>query len=207
MKTRLLTHVLAAAAGGPLWLPLALLLSCGLRRGEVCGLRWSDLDLRRNLIHVQNQRMRVRGKGLIDSRLKSESSYRDIPIPKMLMEALAEAEIVQQAEALLGGQKCPYVLAGPTGRGYDPNRLSRDLQAHFRACGVRCTVHGLRHTMATIGSAAGVPMRILQALLGHSSYTTTARYYAHASDRATRTGIETIQKHLTLNQGVPGSSP
>ena len=170
-------------------------------------MRWADIDLHHQLIHIQNQRVRVKGQGLIDSKPKSESGIRDIPLPSMLAEALSEAYVVNLADGLLRGYTCPYVLSGPKGRGEDPNRLSRAFQAHFRACGVETTVHGLRHTMATIGASAGVPMRILQALLGHASYTTTAKFYAHATDKATRDGIQTIQKHLTLNQGVPGSSP
>lgn len=190
-----------------LWLALALAMACGLRRGEICGLRWDDVDMIHNQIHIQNQRQRVKGKGLVDMPPKSEAGYRIIPIPQMLTDALAGLALVNQAEALLGGVPCPYVLSGARGKGEDPNRLDRRCQAHLRACGVHAHLHDLRHTMATIAVCNGVPMRVVQMLLGHASYTTTAKYYAHSSREAERSAVQILQKHLTLNQGVPGSSP
>ena len=186
------------AIDSPYWLAWALALSCGLRRGELCGLRWSDVDMEHCIIHVRNQRVRIKGKGLIDLPPKSEDGFRDLPIPGHLAEALAQAYIVAQADALLSGQNCPYVLAGPLRRGCDPNALDRAFQAACRAAGVQCTLHGLRHTMASIGANAGVPMRVLQTILGHSNYTTTARYYTHSYSDAVGRALESVQTHLQL---------
>ena len=200
-------RLLSNCSDRSLWLAVAIALSCGLRRGELCGLRWADIDMQACVITIKNQRVRVPGRGLVDMPPKSEAGFRPLPIPRHLAEALSEQYMIMQADTLLCGPQGPYVLPGPTGQGEDPNRLDRAFQALCNASGVRCTLHGLRHTMASIAANNNVPIRVLQSILGHASYTTTAKYYTHTYSDATQRALEEVQKHLTLNQGVPGSSP
>ena len=192
------TRLLKAAEGTPVWLAIALALSCGLRRGELCGLRWSDIEMSatRCVINIRQQVQRLPGAGLVARQPKTESGVRYMAIPRHLTEALAERYLIAQADGLLRGQKPVYVLEGPKGGPMDPSALSRAVQAACEAAGVRCTLHGLRHTMASIGACAGVPMPVLQAILGHASPQTTAQYYTHAYSDAVETGLETINKRL-----------
>ena len=85
---------LCALAGHPHRLPLLLALMMGLRRGEICGLRWEDVDFSRWIIHVRNQRQRLATGEIIDCSPKSASSVRSIPIPEPLRRPLsAERQI------------------------------------------------------------------------------------------------------------------
>ena len=141
-----------------------LALQCGLRRGEICGLRWSDVDLRGRVLHIRNQRVRLDDGRLIDQPPKTESGVRDVPIPDGLVRILRGA----------------YRL----GDGYVDPISPGALDAAHRACVRRLglpplTLHGLRHTMATNALRNGASMRALQMVLGHADFRTTAMIYAH----------------------------
>ena len=189
-------RLLAAAEDKQVWMAIALALSCGLRRGELCGLRWCDIDMDQGVMYIQNQRQRITAAGLVDAPPKSEAGYRELPIPRHLADFLSEWYLLQQADALLMGRMPSYVLPGPRGNGIDPHALDRAFQGVCRAAGVECTLHGLRHTMASMGACAGVSMPVLQALLGHSSPQTTAQYYTHAYPEAKHSALEVISFSL-----------
>lgn len=161
-----------------------LALCCGLRRGELCGLRWSDIDFMHMVMHISNQRVTVDGQTL-DTPPKSESGNREIPIPGQLLPLLA---IHQQASG--------YVLQHG-GKPYTPFGLD---QAHRRMCAraglPAMTLHGLRHTMATAAISSGVSVKTLQCLLGHASYRVTADTYAHVEDDVKAAAVDSISGHM-----------
>lgn len=173
------------AQNRPFALAWQLALCCGLRRGELAGLRWVDVDQAAGLIHIRNQRQRVGGR-LIDAPPKSAAGRRDLPIPPGLLPLLERQQLLQQACAILSGVPPVYVCS-PDGSPIAPEALNRALAADVAAAGVRpINLHGLRHSMATLAVSLGVSMRVLQQLLGHSSYAVTAGTYAHVlhSDQA-----------------------
>lgn len=162
----------------PYALAWQLALCCGLRRGELAGLRWSDVDQAAGLLRIRNQRQRVRGC-LVDAPPKSAAGRRDLPIPPGLLPLLEQQLLMQQACALLTGASPVYVCS-PDGSPIAPEALNRALAADIAAAQVRpINLHGLRHSMATLAVSLGVSMRVLQQLLGHSSYAVTAGTYAH----------------------------
>ena len=166
------------AQNRPYALAWQLALCCGLRRGELAGLRWSDIDQASGLIHIRNQRQRVGGR-LVDAPPKSASGRRDLPIPPGLVPLLSQQRLMQEAAALLSGVPPVYVCS-PAGEPIAPEALNRALAADIAAAQVRpINLHGLRHSMATLAVSLGVNMRVLQQLLGHSSYAVTAGTYAH----------------------------
>lgn len=172
-----------------------LALCCGLRRGELAGLRWTDVDLAAGLIRVRNQRQRVGGQ-LIDAPPKSASGRRDLPIPPGLLPMLEAQQLYQQAEALLTGC-APVYVCSPDGQPIPPEALNRALAADIARAGVRpINLHGLRHSMASLAVSLGVPMRVLQQLLGHSSYTVTANTYAHVLHADQTAAIDKISRHV-----------
>ena len=162
----------------PFALAWQLALCCGLRRGELAGLRWSDVDQAAGLIHIRNQRQRVNGR-LIDAPPKSAAGRRDLPIPPGLLPLLARQQLLQEAEAVLIGVP-PIYVCSPDGSAIAPEALNRALAADVAAAGVRpINLHGLRHSMATLAVSLGVSMKVLQGLLGHADFSTTANTYAH----------------------------
>lgn len=190
-------RLLDAAEDPTLWLAIALALSLGLRRGELCGLRWADIDMIHGILHIQQQRQRVQGRGLVSGPPKSASGVRSMPIPPHLVEVLSERYLLASADGLLGGYQPVYVLDGPQHRGISPERLSRAFQALTARAGVRCTLHGLRHTMASLAACHGVAMPVLQSILGHATISTTARYYTHVYQSAKADALGVVASLLS----------
>lgn len=181
----------AATASRPYALAWQLALCCGLRRGELAGLRWSDIDQAAGLIHVRNQRQRVGGR-LIDAPPKSAAGRRDLPIPPGLLPLLERQQLLQQACAILSGVPPVYVCS-PDGSPIAPEALNRALAADVAAADVRpINLHGLRHSMATLAVSLGVSMKVLQGLLGHADYSTTANTYAHVLHNDERNALAQI---------------
>lgn len=161
---------------GHAWL---LALMCGLRRGELAGLRWSDVDLIGHELHICNQRQWVGGR-LIDAPPKSRAGRRSIPYPSLLHDTLARQNRLQRLQQARGAVLPVYVVCGSDNRPVDPHRLNKALWCDIERVGLRqINLHGLRHSMASAAVAAGVDIKVLQSLLGHAHYSTTADIYAH----------------------------
>lgn len=155
-------------------LALSLALVLGLRRGEVCGLRWSDIDFDRAEVLIQNQRVRLDSGRIIDATPKSRASVRRLPIPAPLLARL-------RACRQLSGYVCHIT---PSGLDSAHRRLVRRLGLPY------IPLHGLRHSFATACIRHGGDMRCLQLLLGHASYSTTANRYTHPDGEMLRAALD-----------------
>ena len=155
------------AAGDPYYIAWVLMLCCGLRRGEMLALRWSDIDEARKEIHITRQRVDIDGQSLV-TRPKSLHSVRDIPLDNDLLSILR-----------LQPRTGDVILNGVT-----KDMLAKALDRALRRAQLpRVTLHGLRHTMAATAAEDGVQVKILQSLMGHAHYQTTADIYAHVNQR------------------------
>ncbi|HIQ71143.1 MAG TPA: site-specific integrase [Candidatus Onthenecus intestinigallinarum] len=150
-------------------LPLALAVLAGLRRGEICGLQWGDVDLAAGLIHVRRTRVRCNGR-LVTGPPKSAAGVRSVPIGAPLRPVLARAFVL-----------CPDSWVCP----YAPEGLSRRWGAIQRTLHLsrRYRLHDLRHTHATILLANSIDVVAVATRLGHSDASTTLKVYAHALRR------------------------
>lgn len=158
------------------YLAWLLMLCCGLRRGEMLGLQWSDVDEVARTLHVSRQRVRVDGQ-ILETRPKSARSTRPIPLDDRII-----------TEIRLRRKPGRYILEAAT-----PESLAVALDAAIaRAQVPRVTPHGLRHTMAATAASEGVPIKTLQTLMGHAHYTTTADIYAHVNENSRRTAAATV---------------
>ena len=135
---------------------------CGLRRGEALGLRWSDIDVEASTITITHQRQRVGGSYQLRP-LKSTAAHRSLLLPPELMRLLQA-----QPRTMTG------YLVDTTPELMRKDHLFAIRSAHLPPG----TIHGLRHTMATLSAGAGCPMKLLQSALGHSTYQLTADLYA-----------------------------
>lgn len=150
-----------------------LLWKSGARRGEVCALKWSDVDFQNQVIHIHSQLVRTR-RGVEESSPKSFSGLRSIPIDAACCDLLRQ----QLRDQVARGRKGDYVISRD-GRRPDPRRVNKWLTEAAKAAGVvNAHPHRFRHTFGTDGVSAGVPIRVLQALMGHSEIGVTAKYYA-----------------------------
>ena len=161
-----------------------LALCCGLRRGELCGLQWQDIDLDQSTIRVTRQRVTLADGRTVIAPPKSRSSARTLAIPADLAVWLAD----QRPAA--GG----YVaISSKSGRPITPSGLDSAWRRAVHAAGIPpITLHGCRHTCGAAAVRAGVAMRVLQDIMGHSSDTVTSRIYAHVDSTAQRQALDSI---------------
>ncbi|WP_460580980.1 tyrosine-type recombinase/integrase [Humibacter ginsengisoli] len=163
--------------------------SVGLRRGELLGLRWTDVDLARGLLHVRQTLQRLGAdRGLVMGPPKSVRSRRTIPLPSTAASALDRHRREQDSElAVLPGLFNEHGLVFTTAIGtpIEPSNLRREFNALIEKAGVRrIRFHDLRHTCASLLFAQGVPPRVVMDLLGHSTLSITTDLYAHVMPSA-----------------------
>ncbi len=170
------------------WLEMVVKVTAGLglRREEICGLKWESVDFQRRVVHIKEARTAY-GATVIQKETKNRSSMRTLFMPDELMSCSA-------------GRRPGRSRSGPSGAGITPPLdmwcwTERDCPTPPTPCPwpspgscgknhlPRLTLHGLRHTFATIASAQGVPLFDIGKALGHSTPATTGRIYTHLVDR------------------------
>lgn len=160
----------------------ALALTCGLRRGELCGLQWQDID--QGTIRVARQRITLADGRTVAAPPKSKSSARTLAIPADLSAWLADHR---------PGTGGYVAISATTGRPITPSGLDQAWRRAVHAAGMPpITLHGCRHTCGAAAVRAGVAMRVLQDIMGHSSDAVTSRIYAHVDQCAQRTALDSI---------------
>ncbi|WJY31320.1 site-specific integrase [Streptomyces sp. P9-2B-1] len=178
------TTFLEAARKDPLYAAFVLAVALGLRRGEVLGLRWSDIDLERRTLTVRNQIQRVQKELYADSTKNRRT--RAIPVPLMCVAPLRWQRLRQAKQRHDAGQawhNSDYVFTTRTGRTIEPRNLSRSFERITEDAGLRrIRLHDARHGCATLLFAAGVPARVVMEILGHSQIAVTMNIYTHVSD-------------------------
>lgn len=187
-----------------LWL---LLVSTGLRRGEVLGLTWSDVNLNAGTLRVRRNVQRIR-RELIFGTPKTTRSVRTVSLPRRCVQALMEHRAAQDRERKIAGPKwkpaegqpAGLVFTTSTGRVIDPRGLNRMLTILCRDAGVRrVRVHDLRHTCASLLLAQGVDARTIMETLGHSTITMTLDTYAHVMGTTLRAAADRMDDALGLD--------
>ncbi len=162
----------------PEWHPFFLCaLHTGMRLGELCALRWQELDLDKGQIHVK----RSRSHGVVTTPKSGRS--RTIAMSSALKAALREHKPTEPGELVFPYRKGGYL---------DRAKIKSTFRTCIRAAGVpTIRLHDMRHTFASQLVMRGVPMRGVQQLLGHSTLEMTMRY-AHLSTSATTSYVELL---------------
>lgn len=194
--------VLDAVAGDPLLEPIVTLaLGLGLRQGEILGLQWGDLDTAGEL-HVRRQVQRVPRVQDDDGPrtefqvvpLKTAMSKRDLPLPAFVADALGRHRERLVTDGLLP-LPSGLVFVRPDGRPLDGIAITRRFQAALAAAGLpTMRFHDLRHSAASLLHAQGVPPKVAQAILGHSTVTTTLGIYTHLTKDLNRDAAEALDR-------------
>ncbi|GAB7066330.1 hypothetical protein JCM12141A_06190 [Mycolicibacterium hodleri] len=144
----------------------------GLRRGEVAGLRWVDVDLENRTLQIASTRLRF-GKHLVEDTPKSRAGRRTLPIPDHLAAALRSARAIQAADRLMLGEEYEasgFVVVDEWGTALSPHALTSRWARMLKAAGVRhIRYHDARHTCGTLMHLQDVPIAVISAWLGHSS--------------------------------------
>ncbi|WP_445168256.1 tyrosine-type recombinase/integrase [Mycolicibacterium sp. Dal123E01] len=174
----------------------------GLRRGEIAGLRWSDIDLDAKTLSVANNRVSAGGK-TTEGAPKSATSRRTLPLPDRLVSVLRAAQKRQKVERLaLGGDygSGTYVVSNEVGEPYNPAVLSRYWAEAVKAAGLRhIRLHDARHTAATAMHLRGVPVAVIAAWIGHKDASLTLRLYAHSQADALAAAGATFERVVSTS--------
>ena len=187
--------LLDKAVGTRLELPVFICAYLGLRRGELCGLRWSDVDLEHQTITIENTRTQA-GKKEIEKGTKTASSTRTLYLPDTLCDMLKAAKEHQQACRATyknAYDDNDYVVVMEDGRPFRPNYLS-ELFGKFLADNdlPKIVLHELRHTFASLSNQAGIPAYNIGKALGHSTPATTQKIYTHLLDQTHTQAVEGV---------------
>jgi integrase len=182
-----IAKAVALACGRLVLLPLMFGGWCGLRRGEVCGLRWEDIDLEAGTVSVSRAVEQLQGGELHVSPPKSEAGYRTVPMPDALCETLRQHRAVQKGLALKSRPGKPwnplgYVVTTLDGRPVKPRNLSSAWAEFCRVKKLRAIrYHDLRHSWVTdLLLRQGESPAVVARLAGHSDPYYLIRTYCHS---------------------------
>jgi len=181
-------------------------LNLGLRRGEVLGLRWSDVDLDKRELRVNQSIQRIRtgsdekGKKteLLAGATKTDGSRRTIALPDSVVRALRLRRAHQAEQRLAAGNRWvdqDLIFTNGVGRAVEPIVLHRDFKTLLEKAKLPTTLrlHDLRHSAASLLLAQGTSPRAIMELLGHSSIAVTMNIYAHVFPAMMREAADTME--------------
>ena len=164
----------------------------GLRRSEVLGLKWSSIDFEKNIITIKHKVIQRNSKKnrsmLLKDKTKNKSSYRSLPLLPIIAATLKKHKNQINKNKLVCGNTYhkefeDYVCVDFTGKLFRPEYITDHFQIILKNNGLRhIRFHDLRHSCASLLLSKGIPMKAIQEWLGHSTYSTTANFYAHLED-------------------------
>ncbi len=174
----------------------------GLRRGEVAGLRWSDIDFDKRTLQISSTRLRF-GTHLIEDTPKSRAGRRTLPIPDHLAATLRSARAIQASDRLALGEEYEpsgFVVVNELGHALSPHALTSRWARMLNAAGVRhIRFHDARHTCGTLMHLQDVPIALISAWLGHASKAFTMATYVHSQPDALSTAAQSFAKLVGNN--------
>ncbi|GGM82099.1 site-specific integrase [Thermopolyspora flexuosa] len=183
----------------PLYAAYVLILVLGLRRGEVLGLRWEDVDLDNAEISIGWQLQRVRGR-LYHRETKTESSDAVLPLVEPCVAALRDRRAEQNAARLRAGRdwvETGLVFTTVTGRPVEPRNFNRSFAAAIRHAQVpRIPLHATRKTCASLLVALDVHPRIVMQILRHSQIGVTMNVYSEVYSEETLEALRKLGRRL-----------
>lgn len=163
----------------PLAIGMLLALYGGLRLGEICALKWEDVDIKNALIYIKGTAARLKidkkndcKTSIVIQTPKSSSSCRQVPLPQFVMKYIKEYSKNKEDDC--------FVLSNKT-KIYEPRRLERQFLLFCRKSDIQSTFHNLRHSYASECVKQNVEIKTLSEILGHSNVSITLNLYVHTS--------------------------
>lgn len=172
-------------------LPTLMSLYTGMRLGEICALKWTDIDWGNQTIAVRRTVQRVARMTGTDQKTmlmigspKSNRSHRVLPVPEFILEKLKEI--------MASGKASEYVF-GKSGKAAEPRTMQRRFKRMTRKLGIEgAHFHTLRHSFATRLLELGVDLKTVSTLLGHGSIKTTLDFYVHSLIEQQRSAMKLL---------------
>ena len=177
-------------------LGILICLYTGLRVGEICALRWGDVNFEEQTICVHQTMQRLQCTDLCESKTqilitnpKSDSSVRQIPIPDELFNLVSQYQFPENA----------YFLTGTSKQYVEPRTMQNKFKKAIKECGIEnANFHALRHTFATRCVELGFDIKSLSEILGHSSVNITLNRYVHPSMELKQQNMNKLSELLAV---------
>lgn len=207
-----LQKVLIAAKDTRLYDLLVVEIYTGMRKGEILGLQWENVDFEKKMLYVKKNLCRVKNKDSTDKRKtklvlmepKTKKSVRAIPLTEEAIHILKIHRKRQNEEKMRFRdiyRDQGIVFAKPDGGFEDPREILRSFHKILEEAGVRkCRFHDLRHTFASILLNEGESMKVIQELLGHSTITTTMDIYSHVAKETKEKSVKVIERAIRVGE-------
>ena len=178
-----LKKLLRLFRGEPLEVAVQLTVTYGLRRSEVCGLRWEAIDFDAGTIHICHTAVMNKGKVVYSDSTKTDSSNRVLPLTNNMRTYLQKVQYQQAENKKLFGDAyidSGYVCVHPNGAPIRPEYVTPHFQRRLKEIGLPVIrFHDLRHSAVYALRKGGCDAKDIQAWLGHSDITTTLNVYGH----------------------------
>lgn len=186
-------QILNLAKGTDFYLSLLLLTTLGLRRGELAGLRWNDIDLKEGTIIIRNTIVTVNGKPA-EKAPKSQAGNRTLSIGNDLLQILKTERLNYfNSFATTTFNATGYVIHKEDGTPYNPDSITQKWERFCERNNLRkIRLHDLRHSCATLMIANGVDVKTVQHRLGHADISITMNTYAHCTPQMDKAAAEKI---------------
>jgi len=173
----------------------------GVRIGELCALKFSDISFETNTMHIDKTMQRIQNfKGdknktdVIISSPKSECSIREIPVPQFIIDLIIKNDLYRRDA---------YLLTGEVARFIEPRTLENKFNKIASICNIEnVTFHMIRHTFASDCIEAGVDAKSLSEILGHSSVNITLNRYVHSSMEIKKMNMEKLYSYSFLSPSL-----
>ena len=188
-------QLLDAASGTDMELVIDMELCLGVRRGELLGLEWGDIDWEHNQVKIIRNRVVVDGKSVVKEP-KTATSVRTLDVPLPLMQKLRKHKMLCLSNKLRLGQAyiaTDYIIVHLDGKPIYPEYLSQMLTKLQEKAGLpKCRFHDLRHLCASIMLLQGVNVKVAQERLGHKDIATTMNIYSHVLPSSAKEAADKI---------------
>jgi integrase len=178
-----------------------LALTSGMRKGELLGLKWSDVDWVKGVLNVQRQLQNVPDQGYALVAPKSKAGYRQIKLGQGTMRQLEAHQKRQALERSAAGERWQehgLIFTTSIGTYCDQTKVSRELKRLLKQAGLPdIRFHDLRHTSISFQLEMGTSLNTVQRRAGHSKASVTSDIYGHTSEHSQDATAERIEEMVT----------
>jgi integrase len=175
----------------------------GMRRGELLGLEWSDVNLEMGIIKVKKSLVTIKGGSKHKNKTKNSSSKREIKISDNLCKLLKQYKKEQDEFKDYFGKEYnkekDFIFCKENGYNYNPNTVYQKFKKYLNKVGLsKYKIHTIRHTFATLNLKNGVNNVVVKEMLGHSTITTTLDTYAHVDLEMQKNALDKLDKIIHI---------